>query len=265
MGKKTFPPSVRKTAFECPYCGAFTTQYWYTVLANKREGDDPTPWIPDEDSKRDMLNRSDLPDGAKNTWVRWFDLMARGAVFVDENGAYANYTVNNLFLSRCYACNRIGVWVHDTLVFPSEKQGPMPNQDLPADVIQDFEEARSILSLSPKGAAAILRLCLQKICTFLGEDSKNLDGAIASLVTKGLNPLIQKSLDIVRVIGNEAVHPREINLNDDRETANQLFELVNSIADQMITHPKNVDQLYSKLPEGKRKAIEERNRKAGGK
>jgi len=76
-----------------------------------------------------------------------------------------------------------------------------------------------------------------------------------------LNPLVQKSLDIVRVIGNEAVHPGVIDLNDDRDTASQLLNLVNSIADQMISHPKKVEELYGKLPESKREAIEKRNNK----
>jgi hypothetical protein len=40
-----------------------------------------------------------------------------------------------------------------------------------------------------------------------------------------------------------------------------LFELVNSITDQMISHPKNVTDLYEKLPENKRKRIEERDGK----
>ena len=78
---------------------------------------------------------------------------------------------------------------------------------------------------------------------------------------KGLNPLVQKALDIVRVIGNEAVHPGELDLRDDRDTAFELFGLVNSIADQMITHPKAVEALYNKLPESKRKAIEARDSK----
>jgi hypothetical protein len=65
----------------------------------------------------------------------------------------------------------------------------------------------------------------------------------------------------VRVIVNEAVHPGVIDLNDDKDTAAQLFTLVNSIADQMISHPKAVKEMYGKLPEAKRKAIEQRNGK----
>ena len=82
---------------------------------------------------------------------------------------------------------------------------------------------------------------------------------IKNLVAKGLDPVVQQSLDIVRVIGNESVHPRTIDLNDDRETALRLFDLVNAIADQMISHPKKVQEMYAKLPEEKRKAVEARD------
>ncbi len=102
----------------------------------------------------------------------------------------------------------------------------IPNPDLPDHIIRDYEEARGILRDSPRGAAALLRLCVQKLCMHLGEKGKNIDDDIASLVSKGLNPLVQKSLDIVRVIGNEAVHPGVIDLNDDRDTASQLLILI---------------------------------------
>jgi hypothetical protein len=39
---------------------------------------------------------------------------------------------------------------------------------------------------------------------------------------------VQQSLDIVRVIGNDAVHPGQIDLTDDIETATKLFVLINN-------------------------------------
>ncbi|HZR18431.1 MAG TPA: DUF4145 domain-containing protein [Verrucomicrobiae bacterium] len=155
----------------------------------------------------------------------------------------------------------MAVWVHNQLLFPLNKVGPLPNQELPPEIISDFEEARGIVTASPRGAAALLRLSIQKLCKHLGESGKNIDGDIASLVKKGLNPTIQQALDIVRVIGNEAVHPGAMDLRDDRDIALHLFELVNGIADQMISHPKKVTELYAKLPEAKRKAIAARDRK----
>ena len=138
----------------------------------------------------------------------------------------------------------------------------MPNVDLPADIVRDFEEARSIINFSPRGAAALLRLSLQKLCAHLGEKGKKLDDDIASLVRKGLDARVQRALDIVPVIGNEAVHPGTIDLKDDRDTALKLLGLVNLIVDQMISHPKNIQDMYDKLPEDKRAAIERRNGRA---
>ena len=60
--------------------------------------------------------------------------------------------------------------------------------------------------------------------------------------------MIQKSLDLVRVIGNEAVHPGTIDLGDDRKTALGLFTLINLIATAMITEPKEVDEMYAEYP-----------------
>src|SRR5207249_2865137 len=111
----------------------------------------------------------------------------------------------------------------------------------------------------PRGAAALFRLCIQKLCSHLGESGKNINSDIASLVKKGLNPKVQRSLDVVRVVGNEAVHPGTIDLRDKPETAVQLATLINIIADAMITQPKLVDQLYVALPENKRDEINRRD------
>ncbi|MBL7107635.1 MAG: DUF4145 domain-containing protein [Phycisphaerae bacterium] len=263
MAKKTSPPSIKKTAFDCPHCGAFTTQYWFKIYAEQLPDDSPTSFIPDKEWEAAVQNDPEMPEEIKRHWLSLCDKTFTGLVFFgDEKRTSYGKWANNLLLSKCYHCKKITVWVHDNIVFPAEKQGVLPNQDLPDDIIQDFEEARTILGLSPRGAAALLRLCIQKLCKFLGEKGKDLDKDIASLVGKGLNPLVQKSLDIVRVIGNEAVHPGVINLNDNRDTANQLFDLINSIADQMISHPNSVQKLYGQLPEEKRKAIEKRDEKA---
>ena len=127
------------------------------------------------------------------------------------------------------------------------------------DIKLDFLEAAKIVDLSPRGAAALLRLCVQKICIQLGEPGKNIDTDIGSLVKKGLEPAVQQALDIVRVIGNEAVHPGQIDLRDDRDTALKLFRLINIIAEAMISRPKQIAELYGSLPPTKLQAIEKRD------
>jgi Domain of unknown function (DUF4145) len=175
---------------------------------------------------------------------------------------YVSLDVHNLNLSKCFSCGEMSVWIHDRLVFPTAMEGPAPNPDLPNEVRLDYDEAGRILNQSPRGSAALLRLAIQKLCRALGEKGKSIDDDIASLVKNGLSPIVQKALDSVRVIGNEAVHPGTLGLKDGRDTASRLFELVNIITEQMISNPKHVEELYERLPEEKRKAIDKRDGKS---
>jgi hypothetical protein len=140
--------------------------------------------------------------------------------------------------------------------------GPAPNADMPEDIAKDFAEARTILKMSPRGAAALLRLCVQKLCRHLGGEGKTIDAAIESMVENGLSPIVQQALDSVRVIGNESVHPGTMDLRDDHDTAEKLFGLVNLIVDRMISHPSQVQSIYETLPPEKRAAIDARNARA---
>src|SRR5437899_625112 len=232
---KSVEPSIAETAFNCPHCGAFTTQFWYQLFAEQLTGDHTTPIVPKAEHKTRLQA---LSPELQTELSEWIDKMMTGLVFFEsKDGKWRDLHVENLHLSKCYNCAKIAVWVNERLVFPEHKTTTQPNSDLPDNIIRDYEEARSIVDLSPRAAAALLRLGIQKLCAYLGESGKDLNNDIKNLVAKGLNPIVQQSLDIVRVIGNESVHPGTIDLNDDRETAIRLFDLVNAIADQMISHP----------------------------
>jgi len=71
---------------------------------------------------------------------------------------------------------------------------------------------------------------------------------------------IQQALDIVRVVGNHAVHPGKIDLKDDKATVVRLLELVNLIAEQMISQPKHVKAMFDSLPDEQRQQIERRDK-----
>lgn len=149
----------------------------------------------------------------------------------------------------------------EQVVYPISSTAPMPITDMPEEIKDDYMEARAVVDLSPRAAAALLRLAVQKLMPLLGAKGKNINDDIAYLVSKGLSVEIQQALDVLRVIGNESVHPGEINLNDDRETAIALFELLNLIVERMITQPKKIEALYDKLPTSKKKGISQRDSK----
>lgn len=189
-------------------------------------------------------------------------------------GAYANQIwantfqdisgithITELFYCNCTHCYKYSLWYKEKMILPSVGAVVMPNPDLPEEVKIDYEEAREILNKSPRGSTALLRLGIQKLCIHLGEKGKNINEDIGNLVKKGLPVKVQQSLDIVRVVGNNAVHPGQIDLTDDVGTASKLFTLINIIADVMITQPKEVDSLFNSLPAKQLDGIKQRDGK----
>ena len=195
---------------------------------------------------------------------RMFNRLAEGRPFFERNQQYREFDVNNMWFSRCYNCDDISLWIYDKLIYPQRGEAPEPNPDLPNEIRRDYDEASSILDLSPRGAAALIRLCIQKLCTKLGQPGKNINDDIGALVTNGLDSRVQKALDAVRVIGNNAVHPGQIDLKDDRATAETLFKLLNLIAEKMISEPKHVDDVYGSLPPEALEQIKKRDDKKSG-
>jgi hypothetical protein len=147
------------------------------------------------------------------------------------------------------------------MLYPTECTSPMPHPDLPESCLTDYEEAREIAEVSPRGAAALLRLCIQKLCKAVGQPGVNINDDIAALVKGGLSQQIQQALDVVRVVGNNAVHPGVMTLDDHADHVRTMFESVNIIVEQLITQPKKIAAVYSSLPDRARKAIERRDSK----
>lgn len=169
--------------------------------------------------------------------------------------------VTGLFTSRCSQCDNFAVWIYGTIIYPATSPVEAPSNELPLDVKQDYEEAAFIVKQSPRSAAALLRLAVHKLCVHLGGEGKNLNKDIATLVENGLPKKVQQMLDTVRVIGNHSVHAGTIDLNDNPETAETLFRLVNKIVDKMITEPKELEDIYSGLPGEDKEQITKRDKK----
>ncbi|WP_176586108.1 DUF4145 domain-containing protein [Priestia megaterium] len=167
--------------------------------------------------------------------------------------------IANLAISICEHCNQTAIWHEKNLMVPESSIAPLPHEDLPEKEKIDYLEARLIVNKSPRGAAALLRLCLQKLLKSLGEKGKNINDDIASMVAKGLPIEVQQALDTLRVVGNDAVHPGELDIRDDQETAIHLFELINFLVQERITRPKIINNFYQKLPQAKRDGIEKRD------
>ena len=207
------------------------------------------PFVPPEFNE----NRFNCPQCQTFAVQVWSDLAwVPGKAYNHINGGWRT--------AMCQYCGKHSMWLDGKMVYPLESTAPPPNPDLPQTIKEDYEEARAILQSSPRGAAALLRLAIQKLMKEVGEEGKNINADIAALVQKGLPSLVQQALDLVRVIGNESVHPGQIDLRDDPDTARSLFGLVNIIADVLISQPKHIAALYNNtLPQSKRDGIVQRD------
>ncbi|WP_220777806.1 DUF4145 domain-containing protein, partial [Shewanella hafniensis] len=131
-------------------------------------------------------------------------------------------------------------------IYPLANHIEPPSKDLPSDVMKIYNEAVSVFKLSPKSAAALLRLALQKLLNHLGL-SGDINEMIKQKVSDGVGKKIQQAMDLVRYIGNQAVHPGMIDFDDDKDIAFLLFRLINIIAKELITIPSEIDSLFENI------------------
>ena len=251
-------PELAKDGFNCPHCQAYAHQTWYQTEAFQLRDTDGVP-----DAYGALKRSQHLPPSSKSlhsatsTGNPTLDSLTNLALAIAPKTVVSTH----LLISKCEKCEEIAVWIHGCLLWPGSGIAPPPNPDLPPDVADDYWEASAIVHESPRGAAALLRLAIEKLCRRLVSPDEKLNECIGALVARGLDPQIQQALDYVRVIGNNAVHPGKIDLKDDADTAATLFSVVNLVADQMITKPKNMKEMFDALPVEERRKIEKRDRK----
>lgn len=163
--------------------------------------------------------------------------------------------------SRCVKCGGYTVWINEKLYYPKAANAPKAHDSMPKDVRRDFDEARLIVADSSRAAAALLRLAIERLVNnHLDAEGHTLNEKIGNLVEEGsVSSRIQKALDTVRVIGNNSVHPGEMDMDDDQEIATALFKITNTIVDETIAREEQIDEVYELLPEGPKQGIEDRD------
>ena len=151
---------------------------------------------------------------------------------------------------------------HASIIYPLTSTAPAPHLDLPEPARSLYIEASKVVDQSPRSAAALLRLATEQLVQHLTpNETGNLNSRIGKLAKSGLRPDLVNMLDALRVIGNNAVHPNEIVMTEEPGVASSLFWLINQITQALITDPVEIDKMYERLPEGARKAIEERDKR----
>lgn len=172
--------------------------------------------------------------------------------------------VDTYKLCICIHCDKNSIWntVKKVMVDPTMTTNIPPHENMPETIKALYLEALSVIDLSPKASSALLRLALQNLMPLIGANTGKINEDIAKLVREGLPEEIQQALDYCRVIGNSAVHPNELNLDDTPEMARYMFDMINFIVEEKIAKPKLIKERFSKLPTGAKEAIDKRDKKA---
>ncbi len=261
MDKINSIPALGKESFSCPNCKAFAHQTWYNAGALQCEKENP-PWIP-ADNAVEIIEKGADKNFDQANLIAYIRKRLTKRPFFDKNDKWNTHRpLHNISYSECFSCGEFSVWLYDRLIYPSTELDIEIHPDAPDSVRPFLEEARNVFARSPRAAAAMLRLALQKLCIELGGLGKNINEDIGSLVKKGLDAKIVKALDVVRIVGNNAVHPGEISFDDDGETVLKLFKLIDFTITAMISQPREIEELFGQLPDGAREAIERRDKQA---
>ncbi|WP_323115923.1 DUF4145 domain-containing protein [Klebsiella variicola] len=220
-------PKFKGEAYHCPHCNAYSHMLWGELTSNRAKG---------------------------------------------------HPKVISYICATCSHCNKENIWrvtkaASDSarsflsrtqdgyMIYPDAMNAPIPSDDMPDDIKKDYLEAASVYQKSPRGAVALLRLGLQKLCVHLGGEGKNINADLAKLAEdEVVSKKLIKSADIIRIVGNNAVHPGTISDDDFDDVSFKLFALINMIVQQGITEPKEVDNMFGSLPEGPRQAAENRDK-----
>ncbi|WP_332778285.1 DUF4145 domain-containing protein [Polaromonas sp.] len=243
-------PKIKSDKFQCPHCQVVSQQHWFDVNSCS----ETVTSILKHFFYDYRVNIRDYKQEAIADFINGVEAVI--------NRQMREFVPRGFSVATCSTCGQVSLWVNEEIVYPKQTPVAPPNADMEQEIQDLYLEASTIVIDSPKGATALLRLALQLLLKQLGKSGKNINNDIKELVADGLSPKIQQALDLLRVVGNNAVHPGQIDLDDGRDIALKLFHVLNFIADEMITKPKELDLLYvDVVPEETKMHINERDGK----
>lgn len=175
------------------------------------------------------------------------------------NGAYTTNDCISIDMYKCPECKNISVIASSlgkgfkkpfrVLVNPTSSAKQYPDY-IPKAIRDDYEEAYSIVNLSPKASATLSRRCLQgMIRDFWNITKSKLADAINELQNK-VTSSQWKAIDSVRKIGNIGAH-MESDINTivevDSGEAEKLLKLIELLIDKWYITRHDEEQLFLEI------------------
>src|SRR4051812_43900037 len=194
---KYVSPAIDQVAFTCPHCDVLARQFWFSVHADPLKSDEK-PIVATAETVK-TLTFGDIEEAERDRKLKWAEQMASGRPFLEVHREFRNRDVQNVSICYCFSCNEMCLWVYDQLVWPTRAGGRELEPVAPPDVRRECEETSQTLEASPRGAVALLRLAIEKLCKDLGVSDERLNDDLAFLIREDVDARVQKVLDAARI------------------------------------------------------------------
>lgn len=244
------PPTLEKHSYSCPHCKSIAPQDKFFFNAQDDLGHSLS--IQSMYLKLYGTDGDDIEDYEHHLSSIFNN---NGVIYQDEVN---NVMRNSKVLSICTQCFGFGFWIYSELddsyqmVYPVTQPVMEPEEDMPDNIKELYKEASACFPHSKKASSALLRTAIELyLKDYLLLSEGTLYKMIGSLKEDARIPRdLYKGLDVLRYYGNEGAHPGSINLNEEEDIVLFLFKLINEIVNVTITRDKEIDELYSALPQG---------------
>ena len=220
-------PQLGAEAFSCPHCNTVATQDWYSLFLRPENATEVQVLTPETvnvlrpgEALRDNIKEID----------QFVERLKKNQLTYEYQKHPQSLKVRmaNLHISKCHSCNDFSLWVGGLLVFPTKIDRT------PELAEEDLEEAAAILNKFPRGAAALMRVCIQKLVLLLEDNGEQLNQHVSSLVRKGLEVEMQQAMEVLQVLRSDPSQLNPLESQADRETALRFLDSLKAVLERRM-------------------------------
>jgi hypothetical protein len=234
MASHDVEPQLGAESFSCPHCNAVAHQDWYSLFLKPENAAEVGVLTPEAVTVSTLRQGEAQRDNIKE--IEQFIERLKKTQLTYEYQKHPHplkVKMANLHISNCHNCNGFSLWVSGLLVYPTKLD------KTPELVDEDVEEAAVVLNKSPRGATALMRVCIQKLVPLLEENGKELNQRVSSLVRKGLEMEIQQAMDVLEVLRSDSAQLNPLESQADRETALRFLDSLKEVLERRMSQNRD--------------------------